>query len=173
MRLRRAYWEARVPVGGLTLPVLRDGVDALERMIAASGVEGPPMIGLEATGALHRVGRSRSSGGGQGRCACSPRRRRPPRSWAREDSRDDRDCAALVWLVRQGAGRRVEDGGAVDAPSATVRHGGQLVGRSPGTRASVCTISSTRTGLSDEVCVVGVIDSGLCRRPGRRGARRA
>jgi hypothetical protein len=39
----------------VSLPVLRDGVDELERLIAGSGVAGPPVIGLEATGGLHRA----------------------------------------------------------------------------------------------------------------------
>ena len=39
----------------VTLPVLREGVNELERLIAASGVGGSPVIGLEATGALHRA----------------------------------------------------------------------------------------------------------------------
>ncbi len=34
----------------VSLPVLREGVDELERLIAASGVDGSPVIGLEATG---------------------------------------------------------------------------------------------------------------------------
>jgi hypothetical protein len=39
----------------VTLPVMRKGVDELERLIAASGVDGPPVIGLEATGSLPRA----------------------------------------------------------------------------------------------------------------------
>jgi hypothetical protein len=39
----------------VSLPVLRDGVDELARLIAASGVAGAPAIGLEATGSLHRA----------------------------------------------------------------------------------------------------------------------
>jgi hypothetical protein len=39
----------------VSLPVLRDGVDELERLIATSGVSGRPVIGLEATGSLHRA----------------------------------------------------------------------------------------------------------------------
>lgn len=39
----------------VSLPVLRDGVDELQRLIAASGVEGSPVIGLEVTGALHHA----------------------------------------------------------------------------------------------------------------------
>ena len=39
----------------VSLPVFRDGVEELERLIAGSGVSGPPVIGIEATGALHRA----------------------------------------------------------------------------------------------------------------------
>ena len=39
----------------VSLPVLREGIDELASLIAASGVEGPPVIGLEATGSLHRA----------------------------------------------------------------------------------------------------------------------
>jgi hypothetical protein len=39
----------------VSLPVLRDGIEELDRLICASGVPGPPVIGLEATGALHRA----------------------------------------------------------------------------------------------------------------------
>jgi transposase len=39
----------------VSLPVLRDGVDALERLVAGSGVPGDPVVGLEATGGLHRA----------------------------------------------------------------------------------------------------------------------
>jgi hypothetical protein len=38
----------------VSLSVLRDGVEELGRLIAESGVSGVPVIGLEATGALHR-----------------------------------------------------------------------------------------------------------------------
>jgi hypothetical protein len=63
----------------VSLPVLRDGVDELARLIAGSGVAGTPVIGIEATGALHRAWAARSNAGGRGRCGCSRhRRRRPP-----------------------------------------------------------------------------------------------
>src|SRR3954466_11559826 len=39
----------------VSLPVLRDGVDELARLIASSGIAGVPVIGMEATGALHRA----------------------------------------------------------------------------------------------------------------------
>src|SRR5665811_1473315 len=38
----------------VSLPVLRDGFDDLARLIEESGVEGAPVVGIEATGALHR-----------------------------------------------------------------------------------------------------------------------
>jgi hypothetical protein len=38
-----------------SLPVLREGVEALSKLIEASGVAGPPLIGVEATGGLHRA----------------------------------------------------------------------------------------------------------------------
>jgi len=39
----------------VSLPVLREGIDTLTRLIGASGVAGPPVIGVEATGGLHRA----------------------------------------------------------------------------------------------------------------------
>jgi hypothetical protein len=39
----------------VSLPVLRDGIDELARLIDASGVAGQPVIGLEETGGLHRA----------------------------------------------------------------------------------------------------------------------
>ena len=39
----------------VTLAVLRDGVEQFARSIVASGVAGAPVIGVEATGALHRA----------------------------------------------------------------------------------------------------------------------
>jgi hypothetical protein len=44
------------PVGEpVSLAVLRDGVDELQRLIEASGVGGVPVIALEETGGLHRA----------------------------------------------------------------------------------------------------------------------
>jgi hypothetical protein len=39
----------------VSLPVLREGVDALAGLVGASGVAGPPVIGVEATGRLHHA----------------------------------------------------------------------------------------------------------------------
>lgn len=54
----------------VSLPVLCDGVDELERLIAGSGAAGRPVIGLEATGGLHRPWAAAV------RCAVTSRQRR-------------------------------------------------------------------------------------------------
>jgi len=113
----------------VSLPVLRDGVDALERLVAASGVAGPPVIGLEATGGLHRawaVEIERRWPGSLRLFAPSETAAARAQLGSRRFKTDDRDCAALVWLVRQGAGRRAVDG-PVEAMLGAVRHRGQLV----------------------------------------------
>ena len=114
----------------VSLPVLRDGVDALERLIAGSGVAGPPVIGLEATGGLHRawaVEIERRWPGSLRLFAPSETAAARAQLGSRRFKTDDRDCAALVWLVRQGAGRRAGDLSAVEAMLGAVRHRRQLV----------------------------------------------
>ena len=39
----------------VSLSTLREGIDELERLVARSGVLGPPLIAIEATGSLHRA----------------------------------------------------------------------------------------------------------------------
>jgi transposase len=113
----------------VSLPVLRDGVDELARLIVASGVGGPPVIGVEATGGLHRAW----AGEIERRWPGSLRLFAPSETTAartqlgsRRFKTDDRDCAALVWLVRQGAGRRAEPQ-TLGALAGTVAHRRQLV----------------------------------------------
>jgi transposase len=113
----------------VTLPVLRDGVDELERLVAASGVEGPPVIGLEATGALHRAWASeieRRWPGSLRLFAPSETTAARAQLGSRRFKTDDRDCAALIWLLRQGAGRPAEPE-VVAAMLGTVAHRRQLV----------------------------------------------
>src|SRR5215210_2817526 len=129
----------------VSLPVLRDGVDELERLIAASGVAGAPVVGLEATGALHRAWAAeieRRWPGSLRLFAPSETTAARAQLGSRRFKTDDRDCAALVWLVRQGAGRRAELD-TVEAMRATVRHRAQLVD-ADGCCSSACTTSSTR-----------------------------
>jgi transposase len=113
----------------VTLPVLRDGVDELERLVAASGIEGPPVIGLEATGALHRAWASeieRRWPGSLRLFAPSETTAARAQLGSRRFKTDDRDCAALIWLLRQGAGRPAEPE-VVAAMLGTVAHRRQLV----------------------------------------------
>ncbi len=113
----------------VSLPVLRDGIEELDRLIGASGVPGSPVIGLEATGALHRawaVEIERRWPGSLRLFAPSETTAARAQLGSRRFKTDDRDCAALVWLVRQGAGRPAE-GEVVEAMLGTVRYRSQLV----------------------------------------------
>jgi transposase len=113
----------------VSLPVLRDGVDELARLIAGSGVDGAPVIGIEATGALHRAWAGEVERRWPGSLRLfAPSETQAARSQlgSRRFKTDDRDCAALVWLLRQGAGRPSSPS-AVDALLGAVRHRRQLV----------------------------------------------
>jgi transposase len=113
----------------VTLPVLRDGLEELTRLIAASGVTGPPVIGIEATGSLHRAWAAEIERRWPGSLRLfAPSETAAARSQlgSRRFKTDDRDCAAMVWLLRQGAGRPAEPE-VVAAMLSGVRHRGQLV----------------------------------------------
>jgi transposase len=113
----------------VSLPVLREGIDTLAGLIAASGVAGPPVIGVEATGRLHRAWIAeleRRWPGSVRLFAPSETQAARAQLGSRRHKTDDRDCAALVWLVRQGAGRPVAHG-AVEALLGAVRHRRGLV----------------------------------------------
>jgi len=92
------------------LPVLREGVDVLAGLIGASGVAGAPRIAVEATGRLHRAWvaelERRWPGSVRLFAPSETQAARAQLGWRRSKT-DDRDCAALVWLARQGAGRPV------------------------------------------------------------------
>jgi transposase len=113
----------------VSLSVLREGVDELERLIADSAVAGSPVIGLEATGGLHRAWAAeieRRWPGSLRLFAPSETTAARGQLGSRRFKTDDRDCAAIVWLLRQGAGRPAEPD-ALDALLGTVRHRRQLV----------------------------------------------
>ncbi len=113
----------------VSLAVLRDGVEELARLIEASGVGGPPVIGIEATGALHRAWASeleRRWPGSLRVFAPSETQAARAQLGSRRFKTDDRDCAALVWLLRQGAGRP-STSSQVEALLGAVRHRRQLV----------------------------------------------
>ena len=113
----------------VSLPVLGEGVDALAGLVGASGVAGPPVIGVEATGRLHHAWVAeleRRWPGSVRLLAPSQTQAARAQLGSRRHKTDDRDCAALVWLVRQGAGRPA-DVGTVDALLGAVRHRRGLV----------------------------------------------
>lgn len=114
----------------LSLPTLRDGVDELERLIARSGGASAPVIALEATGSLHLAWTAELERRFPGRVRLlAPSETQAARAQlgTRRFKSDDRDCAALVWLARQGLGRLPEEP-ALEALLGVVRHRRQLVG---------------------------------------------
>jgi transposase len=113
----------------VSLPVLGKGVDTLAELIAASGVAGAPRIAVEATGRLHHAWVAEL----ERRWPGSVRLFAPSETQAartqlgfRRYKTDDRDCAALVWLARQGAGRPAATD-TVEALLGAVRHRRGLV----------------------------------------------
>jgi transposase len=113
----------------VSLPVLREGVDALAGLIGASGVPEPPLIGVEATGRLHHAWvaelERRWPGSVRLFAPSETQAARTQLGWRRSKT-DDRDGAALVWLVRQGAGRPAGPD-TVEALRGAVRHRRGLV----------------------------------------------
>jgi transposase len=97
-------------VDPLTLPVLRSGVDELERLVNRHAGGQEPVIAIEATGGLHRAWTQELNR----RFPQSVRLFAPSETAAaraqlgsRRFKTDDRDCAALTYLARQGHGRSV------------------------------------------------------------------
>lgn len=112
-----------------SLPALRDGVDELERLIAKHRTTSPPLIAVEATGALHHPFArelERRFPGSLRLFAPSETQAARTQLGSRRFKTDDRDCAALIYLLRQGEGRPAEDP-ALDALIAAVRHRRGLV----------------------------------------------
>ena len=113
----------------VSLSTSRVGVDELVRLIAASDRRGEPLIAVEATGSLHRAWTAELERRFPGRVrVLAPSETQAARAQlgARRFKSDDRDCAALVWLARQGLGRLPEDP-ALEALLGVVRHRRQLV----------------------------------------------
>jgi hypothetical protein len=113
----------------VSLPVLREGVDTLAGLITASGVAGAPTIAVEATGRLHQAWvaelERRWPGSVRLFAPSETKAARVQLGWRRSKT-DDRDCAALVWLARQGAGRPAATN-TVDALVGAVGHRRGLV----------------------------------------------
>lgn len=93
-----------------TLPVLRSGLERLTQLVEQHAGGQPPVIAIEATGALHTVWTRELAQ----RFPDAVRLFAPSETVAarnqlgsRRFKTDDRDCAALTYLARQGHGRRV------------------------------------------------------------------
>ena len=109
----------------VSLPTSREGIEALERLVG----ERQAVFAIEATGALHRawaIELERRRPGSLRMFAPSETLAARAQLGTRRFKTDDRDCAALVWLARQGAGRPAVSSG-VEAMLAAVSHRRQLV----------------------------------------------
>lgn len=112
----------------VSLPVSRSGIAALEKMLTGHG--GEPVIAIEATGSLHRAWASeldRLHPGTLRLFAPSETKAARTQLGSGRFKTDDRDCAALTYLARQGAGRRQSEEAVVAELRAAVRHRRGLV----------------------------------------------
>ncbi|GAB3443192.1 hypothetical protein GCM10027517_21350 [Phycicoccus ginsengisoli] len=113
----------------VSLPVARSGIAALEKMLAAHA--GEQVIAIEATGSLHRAWAAeleRLHPGSLRLFAPSETKAARTQLGSGRFKTDDRDCAALTYLARQGAGRRQSEESVVEELRAAVRHRRGLVG---------------------------------------------
>jgi len=109
----------------LSVPTSREGVETLERLVGSRDA----IFAIEATGSLHRAWAAeleRRRPGSLRLFAPSETHAARAQLGTRRFKTDDRDCAALVWLARQGAGRSATSSG-VEAMKAAVAHRRQLV----------------------------------------------
>lgn len=113
----------------LSVPVLRAGLDRVSGLIADHDGGDGPVIAIEATGSLHGPWASAL----EARFPASVRIFAPSETAAaraqlgsRRFKTDDRDCAALTYLARQGHGRRLMDDPVAELRAA-VRHRRGLV----------------------------------------------
>jgi transposase len=112
----------------MSLPVSRDGISRLEVELGQRGVE--PIIALEASGSLHRPWAAefeRLHPGSVRVFAPSETKAARIQLGSGRFKSDDRDCAALTYLARQGLGRRFREQSTVEALRAAVRHRRGLV----------------------------------------------
>ena len=112
-----------------SLPVSRTGIEGLESLLAAHPGAGL-VIAVEATGSLHRAWASeleRLHPGAIRLFAPSETKAARTQLGSGRFKTDDRDCAALTYLARQGAGRRQAEEFAVDILRVAVRHRAGLV----------------------------------------------
>lgn len=113
----------------VSLPVARAGIEQLESLLAAHPSPGQ-VIAIEATGSLHRAWAAeleRRHPGALRLFAPSETKAARTQLGSGRYKTDDRDCAALTYLARQGAGRLHAEESEVDTLRAAVRHRRGLV----------------------------------------------
>jgi transposase len=110
----------------VSMPVSRAGVENLERTVNEQAVgRGQVVIAVEATGSLHQSWAAeleRLHPGSVRLFAPSETRAARTQLGSGRFKTDDRDCAALTYLARQGAGRPLAEESAVDELRGVVRH---------------------------------------------------
>jgi transposase len=112
----------------VSLPVARAGIESLEKMLTTHA--GEQVIAIEATGSLHRAWAAeleRLHPGALRIFAPSETKAARTQLGSGRFKTDDRDCAALTYLARQGAGRRHAEESVVETLRAAVRHRHGLV----------------------------------------------
>jgi transposase len=113
----------------VSLPVARSGIEQLEALLAAHPSPAQ-VIAIEATGSLHRAWADeleRRHPGALRVFAPSETKAARTQLGSGRFKTDDRDCAALTYLARQGAGRRHQEESAIEELRAAVRHRRGLV----------------------------------------------
>jgi transposase len=115
----------------VSVPVSRGGLAGVERLVSGHDQGRPAVvIAIEATGSLHRPWSSaleRRYPGAVRLFAPSETKAARAQLGSGRFKTDDRDCAALTYLARQGGGRRWVEETEVDALRAVVRHRRGLV----------------------------------------------
>ena len=113
----------------MSLSVSRDGIAQLELVLNKHG-PGVPVIAIEATGSLHRpwvTELERRHPGSVRLFAPSETKSARTQLGSGRFKTDDRDCAALTYMARQGGGRRYGQLFGVEALRTAVRHRRGLV----------------------------------------------
>lgn len=114
----------------VSVPVSKAGVEQVERMLTQHGGMLAPVIAVEATGSLHRAfvaDLERLHPGSTRLFAPSETKAARTQLGSGRFKTDDRDCAALTYLARQGEGRPHAQETLIDSLRATVRHRRGLV----------------------------------------------
>lgn len=109
----------------VSVPVSLAGVEAVERLLAAHPSGLSPVFAVEATGSLHRAfvtDLERRHPGSTRLFAPSETKAARTQLGSGRFKTDDRDCAALTYLARQGAGRPHAAQSPVDTLRGAVRH---------------------------------------------------